>query len=1692
MAAPLLALAPVVCPVEALRGLGEGGEAAEAAVGALRAAVEAVEATAAAGDSGAAGGAAGTSLPSTELSTLHKLLRDVFAAAVLVKPPSKAVKLVRAGSKDGAAKQEGAPPEGAVSISVSAAVQACKAAGIAGGTAAASAAADVMWLLSAEVLRLEAQRAAQRSAAGASTGSAHGDEWARLAALVGGAAEEGVAPKHLLKQRLDADLLEAAGVVPTARGWVQREIKANTRMRYTQKKFNLLREESEGYAKLLTELVQPLHEDMLPTVERNMRSLIGFFHLDPNRVLDLVLEAAEVVGADELRRRNGAPGEPPLQLRLLSLFAVDKVPNVLGFKFQGYHGGRKARTPSSLLHLAASLIANEKVSLDALLPHLAPDAESLRAQAAARSKALKQMARGFTVVSLSADTSSKDVPGGVVAPDVPGSGNVAVTPRPGAGAIPATITSEVGTAAIEAALAPAGGGQRARLAEGDDGEEGEEGEADEPVDNQQFGLLAALLRLHAWTPAMSLLKRLRAAGAQPLADREVVRAMCDLVHAMVWPAFEILQTRLREAQGLGPRDPPPHLRLPETREGVDAPKRVTRAAAVPSAVAPYLAVLGVRVADDPRLFAKLCQLLRAAWRADGTKEAAASDGAGGAGDGTSGKTAEREFVVSTLSDARLEIYNLVRDIILPALSLSGSSASASQTVWQLVSVMPWRQRYALYRAWAQKASSDDLVKLADARAAHAASAALKRLSKEFFAAAGRALAKSAHANPIRVMTTMLSQLETIDNLIPFAVSACARLTPLTLDVLTYCLVERFMLDRPKTKDAGQTLSKWLQAMSTFAASLFRAYSGIELGGVLRLIETSLADGSRAELEVLKSLVTTMGGVESVTDISAEQLNGQAGGKVLRAASALSETSDTKTDRRAAARLLETLTGARGRVAVDRDNRALPLLLLVGRQADDVLFASSDERPHIKVLSDQLDTVRAVFTQYSNYLQRSMPPADYAKLLPDASVLAAEYHLKPALFFHAIRPVVRDAESDKESAWHRESDALAAAVDKLATRPDWTSVTKRVYLWFWTHSLYDIFVPTAEYDAVISRKRAEISQIQRNALTMDSSAKRKCDKLQAQITQLKEERTTQEQHVRRVLRQLHDEKELLFDVENHKNTVMCVLQHFVLPRLVMSPEDALYCAKFVAALHEAGTPYFSTLMFYDKAHRVATPTLLSATPREALSLAVFLREILTNVARWRGDSRTFEKECAKLPGFAKKINDLKAGVFSFEEFQITSEKWQRKVAVVFKQCFESKDYVNVKNALTVCKELVSVFPTSRWVARALLNSVGIARDAPGVQEDVKTVAGGYYALLEKRERELPDDRKPSERRRDTAASGGAGGAPRADAGTKRRREPDSRDRERSHSRSRAREPSRSERRSSSKPSERRSSSRAADDRRGDGNGGDRRSDSRGGGGGGGDRRAEARERDESRRSESRGGDRSREQRSGGARGGAGGEKDGDDARDKGKDKDKEKRKEHASSSKSSSKAKDDDGDKSKDRHHKSDSRKEEPADKSKDRGDDSRPSKRRRDERSHDKSSRSGRDKGHSSRDKAQSSSGGARGAATSHKRSRDEASADDRADRGDRAASGGGAEASKAPSSSRGDKRHDDRSGARDEKHGDADRDGKRPRKEEGSFTRKEEGSFGAGGGSGSFRKKAHDGGGGGGRGGRRHYGGRRGRGPRR
>ncbi|EGX88169.1 tho2 protein [Cordyceps militaris CM01] len=107
----------------------------------------------------------------------------------------------------------------------------------------------------------------------------------------------GISPA-LMRQVLDAPILQQLGLIRDT--FARLGVRQATNLLYRQANYNLLREESEGYSKLITEVFTtssvppPPPERAQHTFER-VKALIGTFDLDVGRVLDVTLDVAAAV-----------------------------------------------------------------------------------------------------------------------------------------------------------------------------------------------------------------------------------------------------------------------------------------------------------------------------------------------------------------------------------------------------------------------------------------------------------------------------------------------------------------------------------------------------------------------------------------------------------------------------------------------------------------------------------------------------------------------------------------------------------------------------------------------------------------------------------------------------------------------------------------------------------------------------------------------------------------------------------------------------------------------------------------------------------------------------------------------------------------------------------------------------------------------------------------------------------------------------------------------------------------------------------------------------------------------------------------------------------------------------------------------------------------------------------------------------
>ena len=261
----------------------------------------------------------------------------------------------------------------------------------------------------------------------------------------------------LLKQTLELNLLAGSGLINDVAIHSKRLVKLNTASTFRQQKYNLLREETEGYSRLNVMLVHmPQNSGNVDAFIANVFSVIGHFDLEPNRALDLILDAFE---------------QQPFNFSFIELirrFRHENVAHILGFKFAHYHpkdngqqtaaaidskssprgessanniassassssgglvhgenseqGAQSQQTtaaaaaagctPTALYVLTAVLIMHGIVTLEEILPYLEPSVEVLRSAVDHVHTALKKQIASYGVVSLSGKTGGTGTGGG--------------------------------------------------------------------------------------------------------------------------------------------------------------------------------------------------------------------------------------------------------------------------------------------------------------------------------------------------------------------------------------------------------------------------------------------------------------------------------------------------------------------------------------------------------------------------------------------------------------------------------------------------------------------------------------------------------------------------------------------------------------------------------------------------------------------------------------------------------------------------------------------------------------------------------------------------------------------------------------------------------------------------------------------------------------------------------------------------------------------------------------------------------------------------------------------------------------------------------------------------------------------------------------------------------------------------------
>ena len=847
----------------------------------------------------------------------------------------------------------------------------------------------------------------------------------------------------------------------------------------------------------------------------------------------------------------------------------------------------------------------------------------------------------------------------------------------------------------------------------------------------------------------------------------------------------------------------------------------------------FLGYLGVKIGQDAALHSTLVRIAKHSLTEDGSES------------------------------NRTRWLDLMRRLLVPALSLSKHNPGITQEVYELLKFFPTTTRYHIYAEWYLGKTS----RLPDMRVAFDHNRAevkdvLRRVTNETGKKQARALAKISFSSPGVVMMSMISQLESYSNMIPSLVECTRYFSLLAYDVLTWCLINSMSgQGRDRMQADGMLTSPWLQALSQFVASLFYRYSVINPSPVLQYLASELRAGSSTDLEMFEQVLAEMAGIRSDMEFNDAQVLAMAGGEQLQA-QVVAQLADKRYARQTQAqRLIKSLTepGLVGQT-----------LIAIAQERQMYPHHDTSKFMPLKVLGNNLDKIQSVFAQYLEVLKTNLKPQEFEAAVPDIIALVGEFGLEPGIAFTICRTAVMhrigehdtikkqeveekkrrssqeqaqtngDAEmhdskaivngsqpvangQDSQEAAGETQESLASDESKPALTPQasgtaivdgelqpWhpvlepliqhlpevsgklaESVSVPFFVTFWTLSLQDVLVHTESYTNEIKRLEDQVKLISADrsdlsALAMKERARKKKglaemqDKLRAELRA----RIAVYQKTRNRLS--HCEKQHWFsrpvDKEDIDARHLSLLQECFLPRSMLSSLDAHYSYLMLKILHDNGTPNFSTMHLLNQLLRKQelAAIIFQCTAMEAQHFGRFLCETLKLLQHWHADKSNYEKEALqlggtkRLPGFAKKFdaNGEPESFLDFEDFRRLLFNWHSFLNGALQLCFESGEYMHIRNGIIVLKSVVQVFPSLNFMGHNMVKHVTKLSEED-TRQDLKLAAMSLLGPLRNREKgwmmpqafRLNDPAKEAARSSSRApeAEGERAGTPKLNAG-----------------------------------------------------------------------------------------------------------------------------------------------------------------------------------------------------------------------------------------------------------------------------------------------------------------------------------------
>ncbi|KAF5020527.1 hypothetical protein F66182_7459 [Fusarium sp. NRRL 66182] len=873
---------------------------------------------------------------------------------------------------------------------------------------------------------------------------------------------------NLMRQVLDAEILQQLGLIRD--NFVKLGIKQATNLLYRQANYNLLREETEGYSKLITELfttssVAPPPPEMAEQTFERIKALIGTFDLDVGRVLDVTLDVAAAVLIKQFKffvkflrvsswwpRTHlkfsaavyvgglplwATPGytqwttteddekllEEKKQARDLVFWARAREAHIgaffelggrqvadsdsqqvalangatsddaaadierqwvqetktlpppgnrtaaqlLGFKLRFYNSDARDESdvlPANLLYLAALLIKIGFISLTDLYPHLSPVDEEMEQVREKEIKKIEEEERSSRGGPMNALLMAGVLPQGD-------------DDNPNGPSLPRRELSKKAEADTKEAAAETADNKP---------------KLPEPLE-QKVALLTQLLTIGAIPESLFILGRF---PWIPEVFPEVLERIHRILHHCVDKVFNDSRPIVVGEAGCPTKFVPDFDQSGLPKGSV----RLSRLATRKSLRWPFPDKIDTNESQNYRYYwdewadnVPVCQTVDDIFTLCGTL---LNISGVNIGKDEALLTKLARIGAKSLAEDKSEHnltrwHDLLRRLLLPALSHTKANASVVNAIWELLKHYPMTTRYSMYAEWFEgQISRLPAMKAAFAKATSETRGTMKRVSLTNLSEMAKQLAKTSYSSPGIVFRVAFEQLESYPNLIEAFVECAKYFTELSYDVLVWSLMSSLGKSRSRTQaEHALTTSKWLQALSRFSGKVFRRYTVLNATPVLQYVNDQLIKGNSTDLIILKELITSMGGIVDSVDFTDHQVLSMAGGEYLRRHTLIRGQDKRFENIKSSKRLIQALTDSK---------LAAQLLVNLTQYRQAAFFQVPEDEAHIKYLSSIIDDSHRILIQYLDLLWSNLEPTCFDSLVPAIPELVHSYGLDVSLAF----------------------------------------------------------------------------------------------------------------------------------------------------------------------------------------------------------------------------------------------------------------------------------------------------------------------------------------------------------------------------------------------------------------------------------------------------------------------------------------------------------------------------------------------------------------------------------------------------------------------------------------------------------------------------------------------------------------------